>query len=199
MAKRRPRSLPDVLTADELKDFFQTPNQHCPTGQRNYLMLRVMSNLGLRVGELVALETRDLDVQRGVLKVRMGKGRKDRLLYFNQDDLALVAAWLSKRPKFIDGNPHGKVFVTLKGGSLDTRYVRAMVGRYARRAGIIRRVYPHLLRHTFATALFRQSRNLMLVRDALGHSDIGTTQIYTHLVNEELEAAMRDFRVEAAT
>lgn len=197
MAKRRARPLPDVLTSEELEALLKQPNRRCPTGQRNHLMLKVMADLGLRVSELVSLEMRDIDLRRGTLKVRMGKGRKDRMLYFNHEDHSEMAAWLERRNMFAGGGPHEKVFVTLEGGPVCTRYVRYMVERYARRAGINRRVYPHLLRHTFGTDLYRETRDLLKVRDAMGHSDIGTTQIYTRLVNHELEAALRGFRVGA--
>lgn len=198
MARRRSRPLPDVLTADEFQRLFDAPNQRCPTGQRNFLMLKVMGNLGLRVSEVVSLELRDINLKQGILKVRMGKGLKDRLMYFNPGDQTLMAAWLEARKSFAGGEPLGKVFVTLKGGPVSARYVRYMVERYARRAGIEKSVYPHLLRHTFATVLYRNTKNLLTVRDALGHRDIGTTQIYTHLANHEVEAALRGFQVEAA-
>lgn len=197
MARRRQRPLPDVLTHDELQEFLQSPNRKCPTGQRNHVMLHIMADLGLRVSEVVSLELRDLDMKRGVLKVRMGKGRKDRILYLNPEDQSLMAAWLELRKEFAGGGPLEKVFVTLKGGPVSTRYVRYMVGRCARKAGIERRVYPHLLRHTFGTDLYRETKDLLKVRDAMGHSDIGTTQIYTRLGNHELEAALRGFRMGA--
>jgi len=195
MAKRRARRLPDVLTADECHRLFKAPNQKCPTGQRNFLMLKMMGNSGLRVSELATLEMRNVNLRTGIIKV-LGKGQKDRLLSLNPEVQQLMTAWMETRKKLAD--PVGAVFVTLKGGPVSTRYVRYMVARYAKRAGIEKKVYPHLLRHTFGTALYRKTRDLMLVRDTLGHAHIGTTQIYTHLANHEVEAALRTFDVEAA-
>jgi len=158
-------------------------------------MLKMMGNSGLRVSELATLEMRNVNLRTGIIKV-LGKGQKDRLLSLNPEVQQLMTAWMETRKKLAD--PVGAVFVTLKGGPVSTRYVRYMVARYAKRAGIEKKVYPHLLRHTFGTALYRKTRDLMLVRDTLGHAHIGTTQIYTHLANHEVEAALRTFDVEAA-
>ena len=187
--------MPDVLTADECHRLFKAPNQRCPTGQRNFLMLKIMGNSGLRVSEVATLEVKNVNLRKGIIKV-LGKGQKDRLLYLNPEVQLLVTAWMETRKKLAD--PQGAVFVTLKGGPVSTRYVRYMVARYARRAGIEKKVYPHLLRHTFGTALYRETKDLMLVRDTLGHANISTTQIYTHLANHEVEAALRTFSVEAS-
>ena len=188
MAKRRPRPLPDVLTADECQRLFKAPNQKCPTGQRNFLMLKVMGNSGLRVSELVTLEVKNVNLTSGAIKV-LGKGRKERLLYFNPEVHQLMAAWLETRKGLAP--PQGPVFVTLAGGPVSTRYVRYMVARYAKRAGIEKRCFPHLFRHTYACSMLAHTKNLFLVSKALGHAHLSTTEIYLHLVDGELEEAMR--------
>ncbi|MDD5466150.1 MAG: tyrosine-type recombinase/integrase, partial [Candidatus Omnitrophica bacterium] len=106
------------------------------------------------------------------------------------EDLAHLQQWRSIRPP---GGPH--LFCTLAGGRLSDRYVRDMVKRYARRAGIDKDVHPHTLRHTFATDLLKETKNIRLVQRALGHVSLSTTMIYTHIVDDQLEAALKNFRV----
>jgi integrase/recombinase XerD len=151
-------------------------------------MLRLMVDAGLRVGEVLALQMRDLDWTAGKLMIRQGKGAKDRVVWINEDLLVLLRQWRERRPT-------GDVlFTTLKGDELDSRYVREMVKRLARKAGIEKDVHPHLLRHTMATDLLRATKNLRLVQKALGHSNITTTTIYAHIVDGELEEAMKGLR-----
>jgi integrase/recombinase XerD len=152
-------------------------------------MLRLMLDAGLRVGEVLALQVRDLDWTAGKLMIRQGKGAKDRVVWINEDLLALLREWRERRPA-----ANGLLFTTLKGGELDARYIREMVKRLARKAGIEKDIHPHLLRHTMATDLLRATKNLRLVQKALGHSNITTTTIYAHIVDGELEEAMKELR-----
>ena len=153
-------------------------------------MLRLMLEDGLRVGEVVALRPEHLDMTTCKLTVREGKGSKDRTLWINDELRDEIGAWLERRPE----SPY--LFPTRDGNQVQTRYMRAMVKRLARQAEVDEadRVSPHTLRHTFATDLLRETKNLRLVQKALGHADISTTQIYTHIVDEELEEALRTFR-----
>lgn len=150
-------------------------------------MLRVMLEAGLRSGELVALRPEHLDMLTCRLNVREGKGAKDRTLWISDDLRNLVGRWLELRPQ------SEWLFCTRGGERVLTRYLRTMVKRYAVRAGVseARRVTPHVLRHTFATDLLRETKNIRLVQKALGHSDVSTTMIYTHVFDEELEKALR--------
>lgn len=152
-------------------------------------MLRVMLEAGLRSGEVVALRPGHLDMLTCRLNVREGKGAKDRVLWFSDDLRDLIGRWLERRP----ASPW--LFPTRDGGQLDTRYMRTMVKRYAVKAGVseAERISPHVLRHTFATELLRETKNIRLVQKALGHSDVSTTMIYTHVFDEELEKALRGF------
>jgi len=104
------------------------------------------------------------------------------------DDLAFLKAYVK------EASPSGILFQTGPGKKINTRHLRYVIARLARRAGLDKRIYCHLMRHTFATDLLRETKNLPLVQKALGHSDIGTTVIYTHIVDEELESAMKNFR-----
>lgn len=184
---RKPRKLPEILTEEERKALLAQPNPKCPTGLRNLCLLRLMVDTGLRLAEVINLKAKDIDWTSGKTRVH-GKGKKDRVLWLNEDELELLKRWREDRPasEFL--------FATLKGEQLNPRYVRAMVDRLAKKAGITKSIHPHTLRHTFASDLYRETTNLRLVQKALGHSDISTTQIYTQIVDSELEEALKTFR-----
>ena len=183
--------LPAVLSVEEQKALLAMPNQKAPTGLRNYAMLSVYLNLGLRVSEALNLEVDDVDWISGKVVVRAGKGNRDRVLWLSDRDLGTLKRWRSMRKcssKYL--------FCTLAGGRMSDRYVRDFVKRYAGKAGLNKGVHPHTLRHSFATDLLRDTKNIRLVQKALGHVSISTTMIYTHIVDEQLEQALRSFRGE---
>ncbi len=183
----RPKRLPKVLTPEEQRALVAQPNPRYVSGLRNRCIIRVGLEAGLRVGELMALRPEHLDMLTCRLVVREGKGAKDRVLWVSDDLRDLIGRWLERRPV----SP--RLFCTRDGGQLDTRYLRTMVKQYAVKAGLpeAERVSPHVLRHTLATDLLRQTKNIRLVQKALGHSDLSTTMIYTHVSDEELEVALR--------
>lgn len=188
----RGRKLPDVLTEAERLVLLKQPNRRAPTGLRNLCMIRLMLNAGLRSSEVLNLKVNDIDWMSGKLAVRQGKGDKDRVLWLNEGDLELLKSWRERRPE-----PCELLFTTLQSGPVSGRYLRTMVARVAKKAGIEKRVHPHLLRHSFATDLYRKTKNIRLVQKALGHEDLSTTMIYTHIIDDELEDALRNFRMEA--
>jgi site-specific recombinase XerD len=180
----KPRPIPDVLTPDEQARLLAQIDLEAPSGNRNLAILRLMINTGLRAAEVRELRHRNIDWERGRMKVR-GKGGRDRVLWVNADDLALLKSLPS-------GNPSGTLFTSLDGQKpICGRWLREMVPRLAKQAGIDKRIHPHTLRHTFATNLLSYTKNLFLVSKALGHANLSTTQIYLHLVDGELEAAMK--------
>lgn len=183
----RPKRLPKVLTADEQRALVAQPNPRYLSGLRNRCMIRVMLEAGLRAGEIIALRPEHLDMRTCRLFVREGKGAKDRVLWVTDVLRDLIGTWLERRPE------SEWLFPTRGGGQINTRYLRTMVKHYAVKAGIpeAERVTPHVLRHTFATDLLRETKNIRLVQKALGHSDVSTTMIYTHVFDEELEEALR--------
>lgn len=188
----RTNRLPKVLTEQEQDRFIATFNKRYYSPFRNLVMCRLMLDTGLRAGETVAVKVEHLDLDTKRLIVREGKGSKDRTLWFSDEVATLLEEWLEE--KHPEKSPY--LFPTQEGGQLSTRYLREMVKRTAEKAEIAEweRVSPHTLRHTFATDLYRETTNLRLVQKALGHADISTTQIYTHIVDEELEEALRAFR-----
>lgn len=188
-SKTKSKKIPEVLSLEEITVLLKQPNPRYPTGLRNLCLMRVMLDSGLRASEVLKLTTFDIDWRSGKLKVRQGKGNKDRILWLNEDCLLLLQRWREKRP--INTN---FLFPTLDGNQLDDRYLRTMVKRYGLKAGISKDVHPHMLRHTFATDLYSQTKNIRMVQKALGHSDLSTTMIYTHIVDDEMENALKNFR-----
>jgi integrase/recombinase XerD len=154
-------------------------------------MITLMLNTGLRASEVLHLRVRDIDWTSGQLMVREGKGKKDRTLWLNEPDLELLRAWRGRRPVASE-----LMFTTLHGTPVKDRDLRAMVKRRARKVGITKDVHPHMLRHTFATDLYRATKDIRLVQKTLGHADLSTTMIYTHLVDDDVAHAMRTFRLE---
>lgn len=186
---KRARKLPEILTEEERKALLAQPNKRTPTGLRNVCMMTLMLNAGLRVAEVLNLKVNDINWNTGKLMVREGKGKKDRALWLSEDDMVLLGKWREKR------SVHAELlFTTLRGDKLDDRYIRAMVKREAQAAGLEKDIHPHTLRHTFASDIYRETKNIRLTQKALGHSDLSTTMIYTHIVDEELEDAMKGFR-----
>jgi len=184
----RPRRLPDVLTPEERQILLDQKNLPPVNGLRNHLLIRLMLNTGMRSAEILNLEIKNCDLKTGRVKVR-GKGKRDRTLYLSEDDTALLCQYLD-----LQNRSHELVFRSRTGRGIQPRYLRQMVKRVARSLGIEKDVHPHMLRHTFATDLYRQTANLRLTQKALGHSSITTTEIYTHIVDSELEEAMKGLR-----
>ncbi|MFC2108519.1 tyrosine-type recombinase/integrase [Candidatus Bipolaricaulota bacterium] len=190
---QRGRKLPEVLTTQEQAALLNQPNPRYPTGERNRLMMSVMLNTGLRLSEATGLQWRDLDLNSGKLFVRQGKGAKDRVLWVGSHDLLLLRQWKERQAATAAGFS-GHVFTTLDGKPVSGRYVQQMVKRYAVKAEIEKNIHPHTLRHTFATDLHRESRNIRLVQKVLGHADLSTTMIYTHVHDEEVATALKSLR-----
>jgi len=187
-----PRKLPVVLTEDERIRLLGQPNPRYPTGERNRTLLRLMLNTGLRLAEVTALKWRDVDLTTGKLMVRQGKGHKDRTLWITEADIDSLRHLRERQAEGCGKCAH--VFTTLEGRPLGHRYVQRMVKRYAAKAGIDKNISPHTLRHTFATDLYRETSKIRLVQKVLGHSDLSTTMIYTHIHDPEVEEALKSFR-----
>ena len=196
--RRQGRKIPEILEADEQAALLRQPNPRYPTGERNRLMLRLMMDTGLRLAEACALRWRDIDLTTGKLMVRQGKGAKDRTLWIGDEDLDLLRSWRERQARDVAGNPD-HVFTTMAGNSISGRYVQQMVKRCAAKAGIEKDVHPHTLRHSFATDLYRETSKIRLVQKVLGHSDLSTTMVYTHIHDPEVENALKSFRCTTVT
>ena len=190
------KKLPTVLTEDEQERLLRQPTPRYPTGERNGTMLHLMLNTGLRLAEVTSLKWHDVDLTTGKLMVRQGKGSKDRTLWVAEGDINRLRRWRERQAAKCGQCDH--VFTTLQGKSLGHRYVQRMVKRYAAKAGIDKNVSPHTLRHSFATDLYRKTSKIRLVQKVLGHSDLSTTMIYTHIHDPEVEEALESFRTAKA-
>ncbi|SDM46131.1 tyrosine-type recombinase/integrase, partial [Halarsenatibacter silvermanii] len=140
------------------------------------------------------LPWQDVNLQTGEIKIKESKNEKGRIVWLNEDTLEKLKSWRRSQNEKLNEEVD-LVFTTKTANQLDPRNVRSMVYNYSEKAGITEKdVSPHTFRHTFATDLYRRTKNLRLVQKALGHADISTTQIYTHIVDEEMEEAMKSFR-----
>ncbi len=193
------KKLPVVLNQDEREALLHAPNKRYITGHRNKVMMQIMFNTGLRLSEAINLKWDDIDFLSETLTVREGKGCKDRTLYIKdnnwrgQDDKQALHEWKERQVKELGYTPVHVFTTTSKhapGKQLQHRYVQDVVSRLAKRAGIKKRVSPHTLRHTFATDLYRKTKDIVTVKNALGHSDLSTTMIYINLVNGDVEKAL---------
>ena len=192
----RQQTLPKVLSDEETDALLSQPNRRYFSPHRDYLMMRVMLMGGLRVGEAAALRPTRVDLQTGKTNVIEGKGAKDRAVWLPDDVLSELREWSARRANEVGEREPGSdnyLFPTQRGTAVDTSHLRRSVKRYARKASIeeIGRVSPHTLRHTFATRLYKQTSDIRMVQKALGHTDVSTTMIYTHIVDDDLSSAMR--------
>ena len=181
----------DLLTAGEIELLMRRCSRRAPTGVRNRALIAVLWRCGLRIGEALALRAKDFDPDAGTLVVQRGKGGKRRVVGVDAGTAALVGRWLElRRRRGINGRT---LFCTLQGRPTDQSYVRHLLPRLARKAGVERRVHAHGLRHAFAVDMVRSGAPLYVVRDALGHSSVATTQVYLSRVGaHEVVEAMRD-------
>ncbi len=174
------RKLPEVLTLDEVERFLAAPDPRKILGLRDLAMLELLYATGLRVTELCHVRNDDLNIDHGYLST-MGKGRKQRLVPVGETALEHLGRYLTEaRPK-LDRKRSVYLFLTNRGGPMSRQGFWMMVGKYARKACIEKSIYPHMLRHSFATHLLERGADLRAVQAMLGHADISTTQIYTHV------------------
>ena len=186
---RPPRSrarLPKVLSRDEVASLLAQPRGNSPGALRDRALLETMYACGLRASEAIALQLSELDLEAGILRAR-GKGSKERIVPIGSKAIATLEAYLARgRPQLVGLRDEQRVFVNLRGGGLSRQGLYKIVQRHARSAGLEQRMSPHTLRHSFATHLLAGGCDLRSLQEMLGHADIGTTQIYTHLSADRL-------------
>ena len=181
------RSLPGYLRLEEVERLVAQPDEKTTLGLRDRAMLDVLYSTGLRVSELIGLRVMDLDASAGCIRC-IGKGDKERLVPMGKKALALVDRYLrDSRPKLLGKNNSTSLFINRRGGPLSRVGVWKILSAYGRQAGLRIALTPHMLRHSFATHLLERGADLRSVQLMLGHSDISTTQIYTHVVEERLK------------
>jgi integrase/recombinase XerD len=186
-APRRTRKLPQVLTRGEVEHLLAQPRGTDPAALRDRALLELMYASGLRASEAIGLELGDLDVEERVLRAR-GKGSKERIVPIGGQALKALTAYIERgRPKLVKNRPEEHLFVNFRGGQLTRQGLYKIVRRHALSAGLADRMSPHTLRHTFATHLLAGGCDLRSVQEMLGHADVSTTQLYTHLSSERLK------------
>jgi integrase/recombinase XerD len=186
---RAPRSrgrLPKVLSRDEVAQLLAQPRGGSPAAVRDRALLETMYACGLRASEAIDLRLTDLDLEAGIVRAR-GKGSKERIVPIGSKAIDTLVVYLQRvRPRLVGLRDEQRVFVNLRGGGLSRQGLYKIVQRHARSAGLDAKMSPHTLRHTFATHLLAGGCDLRSLQEMLGHADIGTTQIYTHLSADRL-------------
>ena len=186
LAARQPLRVPRSLSEAQVEALLQAPQDDTPLGLRDRAMLELLYASGLRVSELVGLKTVHLGLDEGALRV-MGKGSRERLVPFGAEAHAWLRRYLEHgRGEILHGQASDALFVTARGGPMTRQMFWNLVKRHARRAGIEVPLSPHTLRHAFATHLLNHGADLRAVQMLLGHADISTTTIYTHVARERL-------------
>ena len=188
---RIPRSLPKSLSEAEVEALLGAPDVSQPQGLRDRAMLETLYASGLRVSELVGLKTAQANLDMGVIRV-LGKGAKERLTPLGEDAMDWIARYQREaRPGLLGARKSDALFVTARGAPMSRQAFWNLVKRHARTAGIRTAISPHTLRHAFATHLINHGADLRVVQMLLGHADISTTQIYTHVARERLKSLHR--------
>ncbi len=185
---RGAKKLPIFLTLDEVEQLLATPNEKTATGVRDRAMLQLLYATGLRVSELVKLPANAINLQSGYL-IAFGKGAKERMVPFGRPAQEKVRAYLAgPRLQLLKGRTAKALFVTPRGSGFTRQGFWKLLRRYARQAGIRAQISPHKLRHSFATHLLERGADLRAVQAMLGHADLATTQIYTHVNGARLRS-----------
>ena len=196
-APRPWRRLPGVLSSEEVDRLLAVRRAKTPQGWRNRAMLELMYASGLRVSELVGLRLGDVDLSVGIVRV-VGKGDKERLVPVGDTAAESLRAYLREgRPLLVKSRASDRLFLGRHGGGLTRQMFWLIIKQVASAAGITKPVTPHTLRHSFATHLLERGADLRSVQLMLGHADIGTTQIYTHLSRAHLKAIYDKFHPRA--
>lgn len=181
-APKAEKRLPDFLTIEEVEALLQGPNLNKPLGYRDRTILEVLYGAGLRVSELLSLKLEDINLELGFIRC-FGKGGKERIIPIGEVAMEYLHTYISLiRPKFIQKDPRTKLlFLNARGKILSRQGFYKILKEYGVKAGFHKHLSPHTLRHSFATHLLENGADLRSVQEMLGHSDISTTEIYTHL------------------
>ena len=178
------KRLPDFLTPEETVRLLEAPDLATPQGQRDRALMELLYASGLRVSELVSLDLGQINLNTGEIRV-WGKGAKERMVLMGKPATMALSAYLSHgRPRLL-AKKNNALFVNRDGGRLTERSIQRTLTKYSRIAGISKRVHPHMLRHTFATHLLDGGADLRVVQELLGHANLVSTQIYTHVTKSQ--------------
>ena len=185
--------LPDVLSVADVQALIGAPDREAPEGLRDAAMLELLYGSGLRVSELIHVEMNAVNMEAGFVRV-MGKGNRERIVPVGRMALTAIQAYVERsRPLLLKSHTSAYLFVTRRKGAMTRQSFWNLIRRYGRQAKLAKKVTPHSLRHSFATHLLEGGADLRTVQLMLGHADISTTQIYTHVAQRQLLAAHKKF------
>ena len=189
--------LPDTLSEKEVDLLLRAPDMRKPLGVRDRAILEILYASGLRVSELAGLQLSDLHLDDGYIRV-IGKGRKERVIPVVEDSSNILECYLNEIRPLLCDNPHlQNVFVTRLHAAMSRKTIWSMIKKYTVKAGIMKNVTPHTLRHSFASHLLQNGAPLRVIQEMLGHADIATTQVYTHVNPERLKSIHEQFHPRA--
>jgi integrase/recombinase XerD len=189
--------LPETLNPPAVAGLLESVSAADPLGLRDRALLELLYASGLRVSELCGLRLEGLDLKEGMIRVT-GKGNKTRLVPVGSAAREAISRYLElERPKLVSRKSGAEIFLSVRGRKLTPQRVWQLIKRYAARAGLEVNAYPHLLRHSFATHLLAGGADLRIIQEMLGHADISTTQIYTHVDSSHLKAVHKKFHPRA--
>ena len=177
--------LPKFLNDNEIDKMFDVCDMSSSIEQRDTLILELLYSTGLRVSELVNIKIKDIDFNEKVIKV-LGKGNKERIVIYNNHTSQALHRYLDNGYNELNKNNSGYLILNKDGNKLSDRYVRNIINKLVRRAGLSTKVSPHTIRHTFATDMLEEGADLVTVKELLGHESLNTTSIYTHITNEQI-------------
>jgi integrase/recombinase XerD len=191
------RYLPETLNESQVQRLIESVETRHPLGLRDRAIMELLYASGLRISELANARLENMNFEERILRVT-GKGNKMRLVPVGQKACQALASYLSsERPRLVKGHSRSEVFLSTRGAKLTTSRIWQIVKAHARRSGLEKNVYPHLLRHSFATHLLGNGADLRIIQEMLGHADISTTQVYTHVDQQRLKAVHRKFHPRA--
>ena len=190
---RPEKHLPETLNPGDVRRLIESVGQGDPQGLRDRAMLELLYSSGLRVSELCNARLENLDLDSGFIRVT-GKGNKTRMVPVGAPAFAAMKSYLeSARPELVRPRTGAEIFLSIRGKKLTPQRIWQLIKQYAARAGLDINVFPHLLRHSFATHLLGGGADLRIIQELLGHADISTTQIYTHVEKSGLKAVLKKF------
>ena len=191
------RYLPETLNELQVEQLIETIDTKVPLGLRDRAIIELLYASGLRISELANARLENLDSEGRILRV-VGKGNKTRLVPVGRKACEALASYLSmERPRLLKRRSGSEIFLSERGTKLTTARLWQIVKKHARRSGLGKNIYPHLLRHSFATHLLGNGADLRIIQEMLGHADISTTQVYTHVDRQRLKAVHRQFHPRA--
>jgi integrase/recombinase XerD len=197
LAPRPDQTLPETLHAREITTLLDSIDPSSKLGRRDLAMLELFYSSGLRLSELTKLRLEMIDMEEGFIRIT-GKGNKSRVVRVGSKARDAITSYLTnERPALVTRRTSSHLFLSVRGGGLSPDRVRQIVKARARLAGIEQNIYPHLLRHSFATHLLEGGADLRVIQELLGHADISTTQIYTHVDRQRLKSIHKKFHPRA--